>query len=102
MLEGINWGLIAILVGVTMALTEWVKHLSKDKTTGLERLGYWAMAVSMGFGFIVVFIFGTDISAFDWQVFVKMSILVGLGSCGLYNGTTQIGWAVAKGQSVLK
>ena len=96
MLEGINWGLVAVLVGVTMALTEWVKYLSKDKVTGLERLGYWAMAVSMGFGFVVVFIFSTDISAFEWQIFIRMGILVGLGACGLYNGTTQIGRAVIR------
>lgn len=94
MLEGIDWKLILVLIPICMALTEWVKALAKNK------LGQWAIAVSMGFAFLTVFLFGLN-GTFDAMVFAKMSVLVGLGACGLYNGTTQIGYgsvrAVEKG-----
>lgn len=85
MLEDINWKLIAILIPITMALTEWVKSLSKNT------LGQWAVAVSMVFGFITVAIFAIDYSTFNWQILAKLGILTGLGACGLYNSTIQIG-----------
>jgi hypothetical protein len=87
--ENIDWKLVAILIPVCMALTEWIKALAKDK------LGQWAIAVSMGMAFLTVFLFGIG-GVFEVILFIKMSILVGLGAAGLYNGTTQIGYAVAK------
>jgi len=95
MLEGIDWKLVAILIPICMALTEWVKVLSKNK------LGQWAIAVSMGMAFLTVFLFGIGNEAFNTMLFAKMSIMVGLGACGLYNTTTQVGYgsvrAVEKG-----
>ena len=84
MLEGIDWKLIVVLIPICMALTEWIKNLTKDK------LGQWAIAVSMGIAFLTVFLFGLG-DVFNLMLFAKMSILVGLGAAGLYNGTTQIG-----------
>jgi len=89
-MENIDWKLVAILIPVCMALTEWIKALAKDK------LGQWAIAVSMVMAFLTVFLFGLG-TAFEIMLFIKMSILVGLGASGLYNGTTQIGYAIAKG-----
>lgn len=88
MLENIDWKLIVILIPICMALTEFVKNLAKDK------LGQWSIAVSMVLAFVTVFLFGMGDAAFVWQPFVKMSIMVGLGACGLYNGTTQVGYAI--------
>ncbi len=91
MLEGIDWKLIAILIPICMALTEWIKNLTKDK------LGQWAIAVSMGMAFLTVFLFGLG-DTFNAMLFVKESILVGLGAAGLYNGTTQVGYGIVKAQ----
>ena len=85
MLEGIDWKLIALLIPITMALTEWVKNLFNNK------LGQWAMLVSMILGFITVLFFALDVKTFNWQIFAKMGVLTGLGACGLYNTTIQIG-----------
>ncbi len=83
--------MVAVLIPITMALTEWIKSLTKDK------LGQWAIAVSMAFAFLTVLLFGMgDLIAFAWLPFVKMSIMTGLGAAGLYNSTTQIGYALNK------
>lgn len=96
MIEGIDWKLVAILIPITMALTEWIKSFFMDKTTGVCKLGQWAILISMAFAFLTVFLFGIDTNAFVLLPFIKMSIMVGLGAAGLYNGTTQIGYALNK------
>jgi len=92
MLENIDWKLVAILIPIAMALTEFVKQLAKDK------LGQWSILVSVVFGFLTVFLLGSE--PFMWRPFVQMGIFVGLGATGLYNGTTQIGYAIVKAATV--
>ena len=92
---GLDLKLIAILGGIAMVLVELIKHFFVDKVTGVSKLGYWALLVSVGFGFVVTAIFA-DMTAMTWQVFIRTSVAVGFFAASVYNGTAQIGYAIAK------
>jgi hypothetical protein len=77
----LNWGDLALLlplIPINIALTNWIKGLANDK------LGKWAMAVSMGLAFIVVFL-ATMPNPIIWYIFVRNSIIVGLSSAGIFD-----------------
>ena len=74
----INWLDIVVQIAIVIALTNWVKTLSKD------RLGHYAMLVSMGIAFVVVFL-ATLPNPVVWFEIVKNSIIVGLSASGLFD-----------------
>lgn len=77
----LNWGDLAMLVPlipINIAIVNWIKGLANDK------LGKWAMAVSMAVAFIVVFL-ATMPNAIIWYIFVRNSIIVGLASAGIFD-----------------
>lgn len=78
MIMEINWLELATQVAIVLALVNWVKALSKDK------LGHYAMLVSMGFAFVVVFL-ATMPEPIVWYSFVRDSVIVGLTACGLFD-----------------
>ncbi len=78
----INWLDIVVQVAIVMALVNWVKTLSGDK------LGHYAMLVSMGFAFVVVFL-ATLPNPIIWFELVRNSVIVGLSASGLYDLRTQ-------------
>jgi len=78
MIGNVNWAEVAVQIAITLALTNFIKTvIPKD-------IGNFAMLVSMGVAFIVVFL-ATFPTAFVAIEFVKQSVIVGLASCGLYD-----------------
>jgi hypothetical protein len=77
MIGNVNWAEVAVQIAITLALTNFIKTvIPKD-------IGNFAMLVSMGVAFIVVFLATfPNIVAVE---FVKQSVIVGLASCGLYD-----------------
>jgi len=74
----INWLDIVVQVAIVIALVNLVKKVSGDK------LGQYAMLVSMGIAFVVVFL-ATMPNPIIWFELVRNSIIVGLVSCGLFD-----------------
>ena len=74
----INWLDIVIQVAIIIALVNWIKTISGDN------LGHYAMLISMGIAFIVVFL-ATLPNPIVWFEIVKNSIIVGLSASGLFD-----------------
>ena len=79
-----NWGEIGFQIAIVIALVNWVKALSKD------RLGYYAMLVSMGWAFVIVFVASLP-NLILWYELVRNAIVVGLSASGLYTVAGKIG-----------
>ncbi len=77
-----DWENMAFLILVTMALTQLFKHITGDK------IGWWAMAVAIAIGFLIVFIAEPFV---DWRFFVQKSLFVGVGASGLFIGLSKVG-----------
>lgn len=78
-----EWQDLVFQGAMTVALTAWIKHLAKDK------LGQWAVAVTVGVAFVIVFL-AMNGEIVSWTDFVKQSLYVGLGSAGFYKGAQRI------------
>jgi len=78
MLGNVNWAEIAVQIAIAMALTNFIKTVIK------KDIGSFAMLISMGLAFIVVFL-ATFTTGFVVIEFIKQSIIVGLAACGLYD-----------------
>jgi type IV secretory pathway VirB2 component (pilin) len=77
----LSWGDLAKLIPlipINIALVNWIKGLSNDK------LGKWAMLVSVVLGFGVVFL-ATMPNPIIWYAFVRDSIILGLTSAGIFD-----------------
>ena len=74
----IDWLDIVVQVAIVMALVNLVKKISGDK------LGQYAMLVSMGIAFVVVFLASMP-SPVIWFELVRNSIIVGLTASGLFD-----------------
>lgn len=78
-----EWQEITFQIAVTIALTTLVKKMTEEK------LGHWYMLISIGFGFLVVFLAMAE--NFIPLEFVKQSLIVGLSASGVYNIANKIG-----------
>jgi len=78
MIGNVNWAEIAVLIAITLALTNWIKSLVK------KDIGNYAMLISMAWAFVVVLL-ATMPNPVVWYEYVKTSIIVGLSACGLYD-----------------
>ena len=79
-----NWGEVAFQVAITIALVNWIKALSNDK------LGFYAVLVSMGVAFVVVFL-ATMPNAIVWYELIRNAVIVGLSASGFYTIAGKIG-----------
>jgi len=71
-----NWGDLIFQAMMVTAITAAIKVVSKDK------LGQFAILVSVGIAFIVVYLAMADsFVLLDW---IRQSLYVGLGAAGIY------------------
>jgi len=72
-----DWGNIIFQGLMVVAIVGLIKRLAKDQ------LGEWAILVSIGVAFAVVFLGFNGIIG-SWVEFVKQSLYVGVGAAGAY------------------
>ena len=80
----INFGALAIQIAITIAVVDFIKNASKDK------LGYYAILVAVGIGFILT-ILGILPAQPDWLFVVKNTLTIGLVAAGIYKVAGKIG-----------
>ncbi len=71
-----EWGELVFQAMMTVALVGWIKALTKDS------LGQWAVLVSMGAAFIIVYLAMAE--SFVLLDYIRQSLYVGLGAAGMY------------------
>jgi len=80
----IDWLDITVQVSIVIALVNLIKKVSGDK------LGQYAVLVSMGIAFVVVFL-ATVPEAIIWYELIRNAIIVGLTASGLYTLAGKVG-----------
>lgn len=80
----IQWGNLAVQVAIVIAVVDFIKNATKDK------LGYYAILVAVGVGFLVTLL-GILPGVVDWLFVAKNTITIGLASAGIYKAIGKIG-----------
>lgn len=80
----INFGSLIAQVAITVAIVNYVKAASKDK------LGFYAILVAIGIGFILT-ILGILPAQIDWLFVIKNTLTIGLSAAGIYKLAGKIG-----------
>lgn len=80
----IDFGNLVIQIAIVIAVVNYIKVVSKDK------LGFYAILVAIGIGFIVT-ILGVLPAQINWLFVVKNSLTIGLTASGIYKVADKIG-----------